>query len=51
MLLLEELKERIAMEDEVSILEILNITSEELVNSFSERIEEKYDKLLKDYDE
>ena len=45
-LTLEELKERIAERmDEDSILEILNIDSYQLVEAFSDLIEEHYDKL------
>ena len=45
-LTLEELKERIAERmDEDSILEILNIDSYQLVEAFSNLIEEHYDKL------
>jgi hypothetical protein len=43
---LEELKERIAERlDEQSILEILNINSFQLVEAFSDLIEENYVKL------
>ena len=51
MLTLEELKERMSMEDEVTLLETLNISAEDLVNAFSDKIEDKYDKLIKEYDE
>lgn len=45
-LTLTELKERIAERmDEESILEILNIDSFQLVEAFSDLIEEQYDKL------
>ena len=45
-LTLEELKERIAERmDEDSILEALNIDSYQLVEAFSDLIEENYDKL------
>lgn len=37
--------------DEVSLLEILNINSFDLVERFSDRIEEKYDSLLEEFEE
>lgn len=43
----EELKERLARLDEVTLLELLNINSEELLEAFSDRIEGLYDKLLR----
>lgn len=52
MLTLEELKEKIAEQTgEVDILELLNINSFDLVEMFSDRIEDNYDKLLKEYDD
>lgn len=46
MLTLEELKTRLATKfDPNDLLELLNITSEELVEAFADRIEEKQDKL------
>ena len=51
-LLLHELRARLAQEfDPDTILELLNITSEELVEAFSDRIEEQYDKLITEVDE
>ena len=42
-----ELGQRLAeASDEVSILEILNINSFDLVERFSDRVEKNYDKLL-----
>jgi hypothetical protein len=41
----EELKERLAMLDEVTILEILNINSYDLVQRFEDMIEDNRDKL------
>lgn len=41
----EELKERLAMLDEVTLLELLNIHSEDLVQRFEDVIEDKQDKL------
>lgn len=42
---LEELKERLSMLDEVLLLEILDIHSDELVEAFEDKIEENQDKL------
>lgn len=41
----EELKERLAMLDEVTLLEILNIHSYDLVQRFEDLIEDNQDKL------
>jgi len=42
---LEELKGRLAGLDEVTLMEILDIHSDELVEAFEDRIEENIDKL------
>jgi len=42
---LEELKERLSMLDEVLLLELLDIHSDELVEAFEDKIEENQDKL------
>lgn len=42
---LEELKEKLSMLDEVLLLEILDIHSDELVEAFEDKIEEQQDKL------
>lgn len=39
------------MLDEVSLLEILNISSQELVDRFEDIIEEKQDKLERDFND
>lgn len=44
-LTLDELKERLSSLDEVTLMEILNIHSDELVEAFEDRIEEEQDKL------
>lgn len=44
-LTLEELKERLASLDEVTLMEILDIHSDELVEAFEDKIEEEQDKL------
>jgi uncharacterized protein with WD repeat len=48
---LEELKERLAQCDELTILELLDISSEELVIFLEDQIEYKYDILLEYFDE
>jgi len=51
-LTLEELKEKLAEQlDEVTLLEILGITSYDLVERFEEVIEDKFDKLEKEIDD
>jgi len=46
---IEELKEYISHNvDEVGVLELLDISAEDLVEAFHDRIEERYDKLLKE---
>lgn len=52
MLTLTELREKIAETlDEVTILEILEINSFELVEAFSDKIEAKYEQLSFDFSE
>lgn len=52
MLTLEELKQRICERvDEITFLEIFNLSTEELVEMFHDKIEEKYEELLKEYDD
>jgi hypothetical protein len=52
MLTLTEINERLKALDEVDLLEVLGITSEDLVDRFSDVIEDKIDKLqqLVDWD-
>jgi hypothetical protein len=47
-LLLHEIKERLLALDEVTLLELLDISSEDLVTMFSDKIEENADKLEKE---
>jgi hypothetical protein len=42
---LEELKAFLARIDEVTLLELLEVSSEQLVERFSDEIEDNYDKL------
>lgn len=48
---LEELKEFLKRYDEVTLLEVLNIDSELLINRFSDEIEDKYEELKEMIDE
>ena len=45
----EELKERMKSIDEISLLEILSISSEDLVERFEDWIENKQEQLTKEY--
>jgi len=51
MLTLEELKERLMQLDETLLVERLEITSEEIVNRFSDLIENNYQDLIGELDE
>jgi hypothetical protein len=51
MLTLEELKERMAREEETVLMEVLEISSEDLVEAFDHRIEARYETLCEDYDD
>lgn len=44
-LTLDELKERLSNLDEVTLLEVLDIHSDELIEAFEDRIEDNIDKL------
>ena len=50
-ILFEELKEKLMRFDEIILLELLNISSEDLVNRFEDIIDERYDDLLKEIEE
>ena len=50
-LTLEELKEQLKNLDELTLLEKLEITSEELVETYSDLISERYDTLIEEYEE
>lgn len=47
-LLLHEIKERLKALDEITLLELLEVNSEDIVEMFSERIEDNADKLEKE---
>ena len=44
-----ELLEKMSMLDELTIIEILDISSEELVNKFSDRINDRFEELSEDF--
>jgi hypothetical protein len=48
---INELIERLQQEDEMTILELLDITSEELPELLIDQIEERYDVLVEYFDE
>jgi len=50
-LTLEELKEKMKDIDEISIIERLEIYSDELVERFLDKIEEKWEQLVLDFEE
>ena len=43
--------ERLKLVDEVSLLEVLEITSEDLVDRFNDKIEEKIDDLASEFED
>ena len=45
-LTINELKDKLAQLDELTILELLDITSEELVEFLTDQVVEKYDELM-----
>ncbi len=49
-LVLEELKERLKRYDEIILLELLDISAEELVERFVDKIEDNYDELSSEED-
>ena len=46
-----ELKERLKQVDEVSLLEVLGLTSEDLVERFDDIIETRYEELQEEFQE
>lgn len=42
---LEEMKERLASLDEITLMEVLDLHSDELVEAFEDRIEDNFNKL------
>jgi hypothetical protein len=51
MITLEELKERLMQLDETLLVERLEITSEDIVNRFSDLIENNYQDLIGEFDD
>ena len=49
-LTLEELIERLRRLDEILLLELLEIDSDSIVEKFRDRIEDNFDKLIKEVD-
>ncbi len=49
MLTTHDLYDRLKQIDEVTLLEILDISAEELVERFGDRIEERWDRLQEDF--
>lgn len=50
-LTLHDIKEKLKQLDEITLMETLDISSEDLVNRFVDRIEEKQDTLENDLDD
>jgi hypothetical protein len=51
MLTLQDLIEKLKQIDEISLLEILEITSEDITNRFEDYIEDKYDQLVSEFED
>lgn len=49
-LLFEELRDRLKQYDEITLLELLNINAEDLVERFGDKIENKFDQLSEEED-
>jgi len=47
----EDIRKRLKRVDEVSLLEILEISSEDLVDRFEDKIEEKIDDLAQEFED
>ena len=50
-LTLTELQQKLMMFDEITVMELLEITSEDITNRFMDRIEIKYDQLITEFEE
>lgn len=50
-LTLEEIRNRLKLLDEITLLEVLDISSEDLIDRFGDLIEEKADDLEIDFEE
>lgn len=51
MLTIEELKEKLIQVEEVTLLELLQLTSEDIVNRCGDLIEEQYETLERQFDD
>lgn len=51
MLTFTDVCDRLKQQDEISVLEVLEITSEELVDRFTDKIENKLDYFLEDLED
>lgn len=51
MLTLTDVCDRLKQQDEISVLEVLEITAQELVDRFQDKVEEKYDYLASDLED
>jgi len=51
MITIQELKEKLKAVDEITLMEMLEITSEDLVNRFSDFIENNYNDLAGEFDD
>ena len=51
MITLQELKDKLMQLDEVTLMELLEISSEDLVNRFSDYIENNYEYFSGEFDE
>lgn len=51
MLTFADVCDRLKQQDEISVLEVLEINSEELVDRFRDRVEEKFDYLVEDLED
>jgi len=50
-LTVEELKTLLKQQvDEISLLEVLEISAEDIVDRFEDKIEERYDRLVREFD-
>jgi len=47
---LTELQDKLKHIDEISLMEVLEITSEDMVARFADRIQEKYSQLVTEFD-
>lgn len=49
MITLVELKEKLKNVDEISLMELLDVSSEDLIEAFEDKIEERYEELQKEF--